>query len=240
MRLRHIDLDHVRRAAVQSTSEGFVVTRAAGAVGMALVLCGATWAPVAAQDGGAATEDPGRVVSAKNYAPPTEADFLRFHLKLPKDAPLRVDGARTLPVSEPLKVYFAFEANDFYWADAYDRLNEWNAKDAKKLGRIEPVRSIADAQVVLVRMITVGVRPAKAPDAPGFDGTPAYGPDRSRWLMDKSAPVYLYVAERTPDGLVVLKRQADWSLMPRQPTKSTRIWEMLKSLMKARAKARRG
>jgi hypothetical protein len=208
------------------------------ALAVLVVSVPAAAAPARAQEPAPPAEDPGRVVSAKNYAPPTEADFLRHHLKLPKGAPLRVEKQRPLPEAEPLKVYLALEAGDLYWADVIERVNKWNAGDARKYGAVRPVRKLADADVVLVRMLTIGSRPVAAPDAPGLDGPPAYGPVRPRVLMERSAPEYLYVAARTPEGLVVIKRAADWSLVAAPQSNSARAWELLTSLLKARAKKR--
>lgn len=80
-----------------------------------------------------------------------ELDRLREHLGVPPNTQVKLASSSNLPVKTPLKVYVATGLHIKVRDKVAEWIQEWNKDEATKLGNLEQVSYITDADIILSR-----------------------------------------------------------------------------------------
>jgi hypothetical protein len=174
-----------------------------------------------------------------------ELSRLREHLGVPEDTPIKLATSSTIPDKTPLKIYVA-TGLDIKVRDKFaEWIEKWNKEDAKKLGGLEQVSDITQADVILSRYTLqeqVSTRTASS-----VVPATVYDPSTNRTVTRpvtrtysyNLVPVYLYVIARKDDGLDILWRETTRTSTGDFRSGGYSLRDEFKKMMKARSKNRK-
>lgn len=181
------------------------------------------------------------VICAAGF-PQTQAEeftILRDHLKLPAATPVKLVTAKALSSDSPFRVYIVtdeeknasryLDKNFARWAEA------WNKMEGKTYGNIEIADDLSHADIIVSRCTPYTGRHSQTlvssyRNAVGVNGIPSGGPQGYSEL-------YVYIIQRKPDGLEILKRYTSaWGESRESDGKE--LWDALTRLIKQHSKAK--
>jgi hypothetical protein len=171
-----------------------------------------------------------------------ELSRLREHLGLPADTPIKLATSSRLPDKTPLNVYVA-TGLDIKVRDKFaEWIEKWNKEEAKKLGGLEQVSDITQADIILSRYTLQ--EQVSTQTASSVGSATVYDPATNstvtrpvtRTYSYNLVPVYLYMIERTDYGLNILWRETTRTSLGDFKSGGYSLRDEFKKMMQARAK----
>jgi hypothetical protein len=171
-----------------------------------------------------------------------EVDRLREHLGVPPNTLVKLASSSNLPDKTPLKVYVA-TGLDIKVRDKFaEWIQKWNKDEAKKLGALEQVSDITDADIILSRYTlqekvsprtasTVGSATVYDPATNSTITRPV-----TRTYSYDLVPVYLYLIARNETGLEILWRETTRTSTGDFRSGGYSLRDQFKKMMQARSK----
>lgn len=181
-------------------------------------------------------------VSALGQTMNEELDRLREHLGVPADTPIKLATSSTLPDKTPLKVYVA-TGLDIKVRDKFaEWIEKWNKEEAKRLGSLEQISDITQADVILSRYTLQ--EQVSTQTASSVGSATVYDPATNstvtrpvtRTYSYNLVPVYLYVIIRKDNGFDILWRETTRTSPGDFKSGGYSLRDEFKKMMKARSK----
>jgi hypothetical protein len=161
-------------------------------------------------------------------------------LSVPTSTVITPSSSTKLPAGNTLKVYLVIGKD----AKADGRLarwiDKWNQDEGRRLGRLEVVSDLAQADVIMARHVvrgdvsaqrrsSIGIGPARNPDTDSISTRPVV--TNGQYFH---RPLYSYLIVRTPDALAVVYRHVDRGHPDDRSEPDGRLIDELKKKLKAR------
>ena len=166
----------------------------------------------------------------------TDAELARLRqaLGLTAEATLRLASRGELPRTGTLRIGLATGLDTRVRDNLTRWTEEWNRKEGAKQGNLTLVQDLAEAQVVLVRLLEEDKAKATTQTFTAAEPPNATGTSRSRRssFTVYQAPMHAYVLAATPGGFEIVWRQT--GLAPVDPTDGSgrEVWDAFRKLLK--------
>jgi hypothetical protein len=169
---------------------------------------------------------------------------LRKQIKIPDKDILRSNENAKLPAGDSLKIFLAIKRSGSE-AEHFEKwVDEWNKEDGDKYGKLEVVKDISKADVVLTQFVStrikqVGEASVSVGNIPSSEQSIS---PKTKIKVNNEAgykplplPVYSYLITREDDVWTIIYQDVESSLPGEQLfNPERRLWRMFKKEMKAR------
>jgi hypothetical protein len=169
-------------------------------------------------------------IAAFAQSPPDEQTQLRTFLGVDPATPVSLAQSQSLPTNKPLKIFLAIGLDSKVQEKYSKWFASWNKSEAKKLGAIETVSTIDDADVVIAHLVRLDQTTTQTV------GTMIGG--GGLMLSGDVAPIYNYIIIRSPEGLAVKFRDFRQFSVKYSHKTADKLWDEFKNAMKARSQTK--
>ncbi len=170
---------------------------------------------------------------------------LRKQIKIPDKDILRSNENAKLPAGDSLKIFLAIKRSGSEAKHFEKWVEEWNKEDGDKYGKLEIVKDILKADVVLTQFISTGRIKQVGETSVSVGNIPSPGqsiPPKTKVKVNNevgykslSLPVYSYLISREDDVWTIIYQDVESSLPDEQLfNPELRLWRTFKEEMKAR------
>ena len=169
---------------------------------------------------------------------------LRKQIKIPDKDILRSNENAKLPAGDSLKIFLAIKRSGSE-AEHFEKwVDEWNKEDGDKYGKLEVVKDISKANVVLTQFVSTRLKQVgEASVRVGNIPSPEQNISQKTKIKVNNEvgykplplPVYSYLITREDDVWTIIYQDVESSLPGEQLfNPERRLWRMFKKEMKAR------
>lgn len=169
---------------------------------------------------------------------------LRKQIKIPDKDILRSNENAKLPAGDSLKIFLAIKRSGSEAKHFEKWVDEWNKEDGDKYGKLEVVKDVSKAEVILTQFIStrikqVGEASVSVGNIPSSEQSIS---PKTKIKVNNEAgykplplPVYSYLITREDDVWTIIYQDVESSLPGEQLfNPERRLWRMFKKEMKAR------
>lgn len=166
----------------------------------------------------------------------TDAELARLRqvLGLTPEATLRLSSRGALPSTGALRIGLATGLDTRVRDNLTRWTDEWNRKEGAKQGRLTIVDDLAEAQVVLARLLDEDKARATTQTFTAAEPPTGTGTSRSRRssFTVYQAPVHSYVLAAAEGGFEIVWRQAGIAPVDQTDGSGREVWDAFRKLLK--------
>jgi hypothetical protein len=167
---------------------------------------------------------------------------LKKQINIPAKDAIRYNTNAKLASGDSLKIFLAIKRPGSE-AESFEKwIAEWNEKDGDKYGKLEIVKDISQANVILTQFVTTNVKRVEDKSV-SVGNIPAVGQLKPKVRVKSETdyktlklPVYSYLIKREADVWTIIYGNVETSLPDEQFSVSPdlRLWQTFKEEMKSR------